>query len=260
MSRSFIVFSPGLLCSIAAAVLAACSAPAEATAGEVGEDAGLRAAGAAHAPEPSASPCALERGQPSPSTVLEVAQRVNQLPHPVTLPCFVESLARPLELNATESLISAQPAVGRRSPRLFIFVDPLIMSISFDGVGSHLLELGELREGATRALRAEIAFPVEGEMSREAPFERIVFLERLTTCGGCHADERPALDVTFTQAFDNRALRPLERERVSLESLVRELGRCDPAREPDRCALLEAVFGAGTVVDREFPTTMATFY
>lgn len=207
-------------------------------------------------PEPR--PCALD-GRASPQTVLEVIDRVNALPRPVTLPCFVESLARPLELNATESLISAQPAVGRRSPRTFIFADPLIMSISFDGVGSHLLELGEVRPGGTRALKAEIEFPVTAELSRAAPFERILFLENLTSCGACHQDEELAPDVTFTRAFVSRALRPLPRERVALDSLALELDGCDPGREPERCALLEAVFG-GPVVEREFPATMSTFY
>lgn len=209
--------------------------------------------------EPEPSPCARGAERASPRTVLEVVERVNELPHPVTLPCFIESLARPLELNATESLISAQPAVGRRSPRTFIFVDPLIMSVAFDGVGSHLLELGEVQPGGTRALKAEIAFPVTVELSREAPFERILFREDLTLCGACHQDEAPAEDVTFTRAFVSRALRPVPRERVSLDALARELDGCAPEREPERCALLDAVF-AGPVVDREFPATMATFY
>jgi hypothetical protein len=192
--------------------------------------------------------------------VLEVVDRVNALPQPVTLPCFIESLARPLQLNATESLISAQPAAGRRSPRAFIFSDPLIMSIAFDGVGSPLLELGEMRPGGTRSLKAEIEFPVNGELSPAAPFERVLFIESLTSCGVCHDDEQPAPDVTFTRAFDSRALRPVPAERVPLESLMLEREGCDPASEPERCALLEAVFGAGSVVDHDFPTTLATFY
>jgi hypothetical protein len=30
--------------------------------------------------------------------------------------------------------------------------------------------------------------------------------------------------------------------------------------EPERCALLEALFGEGEVVDREFDATLGTFY
>lgn len=242
--------------ALMAAAQVACSAP-----GDEAAEPDERMPNPAPPPEVTDRPCAPEPGRPSPSTVLEVVEHVNELPRPLTLPCFIESLARPLELNATESLVSAQPAVGRRSPRLFIFVDPLILSISFDGVGSHLLEMGQLRPDGARSLRAEIAFPVDGEeLSREAPFERIVFDDRLTTCGGCHAEERAAADVTFTKAFENLALRPLDRERVPLVSLAQELAACDPAREPARCALLDAVFGRGAVVERDFPDTMPTFY
>ena len=127
-------------------------------------------------------------------------------------------------------------------------------------VGSHLLELGEVRPGGTRTLKAEIEFPVTGELSSAAPFERILFLDDLTMCGVCHADEEPALDVTFTRAFESRALRPLAHERVSLDSLVQELYRCEPALEPHRCSLLDAVFGDGAVVDRDFPASATTFY
>jgi hypothetical protein len=109
-------------------------------------------------------------------------------------------------------------------------------------------------------LKAEIAFPVTEELSRAAPFERILFRENLTLCGACHQDEEHAADVTFTRAFVSRALRPLPRERVALEALAPELDACDPGREPERCALLEAVFGGGPVVEREFPATMSTFY
>jgi hypothetical protein len=235
-----------LLAALAGAVVAACSAS------EPGEEDGSS--------ETQTSPCALGPERPSPRTVLEVVARVNELPQPVTLPCFIESLARPLELNATESFLSAQPAVGLRSPRAFIFSDPLIMSIAFDGIGSPLLELGEVRSGGTRSLKAEIEFPVNGELSQAAPFERILFVESFTTCGVCHDDEQPAPDVTFTQAFESRALRPVPIERVSLDSLQYERSSCDAAREPERCALLEAVFGAGPVVDRDFPTTLPTFY
>jgi hypothetical protein len=184
---------------------------------------------------------------------------VNELPRPVTLPCFIESLARPLELNATDSFLSAQPAEGRRSPRAFLFADPLIMSIAFGGSGSRLLELGESR-GDGRSLKAEIEFPVTEELPRTVPFERVVFLAGITTCGVCHSDERPAPDVLFTKAFESQAYRPSPSERVSLESLRVEQESCDSVRESERCALLQAVFGAGAVSDRDFPATLATFY
>jgi len=248
---------PDLLVALSIACQAACSAtPADAAVGTATDASGAAAANPAAAVE---SPCTLLSDRAAPSTILEVVDRVNELPRPVTLPCFIESLVRPLEINATDSFLSAQPAVGRRSPRAFLFADPLIMSIAFGGSGSHLLELGESRPDG-RSVKAEIAFPVTEELPRAVPFERVVFVEGLTTCGVCHAAERPAPDVPFTKAFESQAYRPSPSERVSLQSLRVEQERCDSVLEPERCALLQAVFGAGAVSDRDFPATLATFY
>jgi hypothetical protein len=203
--------------------------------------------------------CVAPSGSSPPRSIADVVDRVNALPRPVTLACFLEAMARPLELYASESIFSAQPAVGRRSPRMFFFVDPLIMSIAPDGPGSHLLELGE-RRSDTRSIKAEIEFPVTSELVPEAPFERLVFEERLTICSGCHAAEQPATDITFTQAFVSQALRPVPRERVSLGEALAESRVCDAEAEPERCAILRAVFSQGDVVDRDFPTAMETFY
>ena len=57
----------------------------------------------------------------APQTIAEVVTLLNALPKPLNLPCFVASLARPLSLHAVNSPFSAQPAQGRRSPRIFIF-------------------------------------------------------------------------------------------------------------------------------------------
>jgi hypothetical protein len=76
-------------------------------------------------------------------------------------------------------IFSAQPAVGRRSPRMFIFSDPLLMTIVPDG---------------------------------------------------------------------------------GLDEMLAETRACDGEAEPDRCAMLHAVFGEGDVVDRDFPESIATFY
>ena len=247
---------PVLLAALLVACLAACSsAPADAADTRTADSSGAAANPAAAGD----SPCTLFSDRAPPSTVFEVIERVNELPRPVTLPCFIESLPRPLELNATDSFLSAQPAAGRRSPRAFLFADPLIMSIAFGGSGSRLLELGEARPDG-RSLKAEIEFPVTEELPRTVPFERILFVEGLTSCGVCHSEERPAPDVMFTTAFESQAYRPQPSERVSLESLRVEHERCDSVLEPERCALLQAVFGNGAVSDRDFPAALATFY
>jgi hypothetical protein len=203
--------------------------------------------------------CVSSEAAAAPSTISEVVGQVNALPKPVTLPCFLATLPRPLEVHASQSIFSAQPAAGRRSPRMFIFSGALILTIVPSGRGSRLLEFGELRSGTT-SLKGELEFPVDSTLGEAAPFERLMFMENSTTCSACHAGEEPAEDISFTRAFVSQALRPAPGERVGLGELVSESHACDTNAEPERCGMLNAVFGAGEVVDTDFPTTLQTFY
>src|SRR5687767_916415 len=94
----------------------------------------------------------------SPRTIAEAIALVNALPPPVTLACFLQSLDRPLYAYATYSVISLQPAVGARSPRIFLFDGKsggLVMSIVPEGMGSHALEFGQFVD-ETRTIKGEI--------------------------------------------------------------------------------------------------------
>jgi hypothetical protein len=194
----------------------------------------------------------------SPRTIAETVTLINALPKPLSLPCFLESLARPLQMNATNSLFSAQPAKGVRSPRIFLFQDPNVMSIVPDGEGAALLEFGEQRP-EYRSLKAEIAFPVATQLEPSAPFDHLRFSPQVTTCAGCHAGELPESEISGVRAFVSLALRPRPFDRVSVQSLSYELEICDRAREPQRCAMLDALFGWGPVTERDFPIEMSVF-
>jgi hypothetical protein len=200
----------------------------------------------------------------APTTIAEVASLLNALPKPVTLPCFVQALARPLSLQAVDSVFSAQPAQGRRSPRVFLFFPGLTMSVVPAGTGAPLLELGEARE-ENQSLKAELEFPVEHEVDGAAPYQRVHFDEAITTCGFCHQGERRAEDVASPLAFISPALRPREYQRVPLAELRAEVASCDTdadaAAEPERCALLRALFGQGPEpLEHDFPTSYRTFF
>ena len=202
--------------------------------------------------------CVAPEGFAAPRSIAAAVDWINRLPKPLSLSCFLETLERPLPVYATVSVFSAQPAVGRRSPRMFLFAPPLIMSISPAGEGSHLLEFGEPRS-VRSSLKGEIVFPVTGELEPSAPYDHLI-AGNLTTCGGCHGEEEPASDIPFARAFISRALRPVPAERVGLEELHREAVDCDALAEPERCAMLIALFGQGEVIDAEFPATLDTFY
>src|SRR5688572_8125053 len=79
--------------------------------------------------EEGAVGCGSSEAAEAPGSILEVVGQVNALPRPVTLPCFLATLPRPLEVHASQSIFSAQPAAGRRSPRMFIFSGALTLTI-----------------------------------------------------------------------------------------------------------------------------------
>ncbi|WAS97038.1 hypothetical protein [Nannocystis punicea] len=193
----------------------------------------------------------------SPRTIGEAVAFINELPQPLTLDCFLERLERPLAIAATRSVISLQPAVGESSPRLFLFMGELVMSVAVDGHGFDLLEFGEL-VGPTRSIKAEIAFPLAAPIAPDAPFSRIFDGVDGTGCGVCHGGEAPA--PAYPQAFVSDALRFPDFEAVKFTDLRGEYERCDPAAQPERCARLTALFGHGAVEPAAFPETMPTIY
>ena len=194
----------------------------------------------------------------APRSIAETVALLNALPMPVTLPCFLEALARPLEINATNSLFSAQPAQGVRSPRIFLFSDPNTMSIVPDGPGAPLLEFGEQRPNY-RSLKAQIEFPVVVPLLPTAPYQDLSFNDQLTSCGLCHSSELQESNLSGAQTFVSQSLRPLAQDFVSSAFLQNELSTCDFSAEPARCAMLDGLLGWGPVGDRAFPAEMATF-
>lgn len=227
--------------------------------------------GATSEPDPAAVPNAvdggaepsLERCSPgpgatgSPQTVGEVVTLINSLPMPVTLPCFLQSLERPLRVVATYNVISAQPANGRNNPRLFLMGDGISMSVVPTGDGSHLLEIGELTSN-TRSIKAEVEFPISEPLAQRAPFERIQRAPGGTVCYVCHHDEAAA-DYPLDGAFESIAYRPVAGTEVDLAYLAAQYTSCDPQAEPDRCAFFAALFDQGSVTPGAFPEEMPTF-
>ena len=205
--------------------------------------------------------CEPAPGSTNPTSIAGVVDAVNALPKPVTLPCFVQHLSGPLTIDATKGDLSLQPAVGRRSPRIFILLGPLIATIVPQGVGQDLLELGE-RRGETRSLKAEVLFPVTTQLDHASPYEHVFFDKSkgdVTSCAFCHGAERLAPDITFARAYESDAFRPLNGNRVGVEELLRERQLCDASLEPYRCALLDAVFERESVAFGPLPDTFAIF-
>lgn len=223
---------------------AACSAPPEVPVPDAGHWWDVALAG-----------CLAQQG-PHPRTVGQVVERIDALPRPVTIPCLVASLPRPLSVVATTSAFSAQPADGRRSPRVFLMGDPLILSIAISGAGKDLLEFAE-RTDPARTLKAEVGFPVTGAIVPDDAFARVRTGPSQTNCGLCHRAEAP--HPTVDGGFVSAAFRPNPGELVPLAELKAELASCDPASERDRCLRLIALLGLGPTTQGAFPSAFELF-
>jgi hypothetical protein len=201
----------------------------------------------------------------SPRTIEEAVTLLNALPKPTSVACFLESLDRPLQAIATRNIVSAQPAFSATSPRIFLRRGQLVLSVVPEGAGSHLIEFSYLLEGDTRSVKAELALPLTDTVPASAPYEHVLPTDPAglarggTVCGGCHAQEERVQNIDFASAFSSVSFRPNPSYQVSLEMLAAEQKSCDRAAQPERCAMLTALFGHGAVTPAEFPSTMVIF-
>jgi len=236
------------LCTLAALLCAAsCAPPPAAPLPDAAPDGPPPPARCRPAPGVSAAP----------RTIIEVAALANALPHPLTLTCFLESLERPLEVNLAVSTISLQPAPSPRSPRIFLFSGDVILSVVPAGTGKDLLEMGQL-VSEDRTVKAELKFPIVGQVAPDDPFAHVRSDEG-TTCRFCHPAETHAPEIS-PSAYVSGAFSPLPRAQLGLETWKQEHAACDPAAEPERCAFLRALFDHGEVRGRNFPATVPTAF
>ena len=195
----------------------------------------------------------------SPRTIEEAVALLNALPKPTSVACFVESLDRPLLAYATSSTISGQPALSFKSPRVFLRLNQLLLSLVIDGKYSWVVEFSYLIDNDKRSIKGELEFPIATAVAPAAPYERIRFNDG-TVCGACHGSEERAASIDFATAFSSLAFRPNLTYRVPLDSLVHETQICDPGVEPERCQLLSAIFAGGQVSEAQFSNAMTLFY
>ena len=148
-----------------AAMAGACSAPPDDFAiGVGGAVAGGATANAGAGPTVSPlgrTRCVAPLGvNGSPRCTQELIELLNALPKPTSVACFLESLERPLTVYATSSQFSAQPAFSGASPRLFLKLGSLWLSVVIDGKSSYLMEFGDRVVGdPLRSIKGELQLP-----------------------------------------------------------------------------------------------------
>ncbi len=195
--------------------------------------------------------CIAPEGLGRPTSIEEAVDLINALPKPTSLPCFLESLDRPLGIAATDSESSAQPAEGSENARLFISEAPLIMSVLPDGPGSDKLEFA-VDVGDGLSIKAELEFPIEAEIPYTQPYDE-VRRETGTICGACHLREQVWETVDDVPIFVSEALQHPPENDISPGFVKALAGACDPEVTPQRCEMLTAVFSHGDTESEPLP-------
>lgn len=198
--------------------------------------------------EPAASRCGTPNGvNGRPTTFEEAVILMNTLPRPTTLACFIEALERPLQVYMTESDQSLQPSPGPESPRIFIVNEPLVMSIVPAGAAAVTLELG-LRTQPRRSIKTEIVFPLTRDVTFDTFFDEVLN-GAVTRCSACHTSETKVFDPGLNiEVFESDIYEPFSVYDVDVETVRSARAACDDVAEPERCALLGALFDHGEVV------------
>ncbi len=199
--------------------------------------------------------CAASKGDIG--SIADAVVRLNALAPNADGPCFIATLPRPLAVVATIGVSSAQPAVGRGSPRLFFMLPKLVISAVPSGDGSKVLEFGEWT-GTTRTLKAEIAVPVTAPLAADAPFLRVLKGTAATSCATCHRQEEP--HPTIANAFTSLAFQPEPGTFVTVEDLEELHRLCTQADDPgSRCTMIHALFDFGEITQGSFSPVVQTF-
>lgn len=203
----------------------------------------------------SSAKCTAPQGvSGKPATIEDVVVLLNSLPKPVTVRCFLESLERPLNVTLTNSQISGQPAVGNRSPRIFILNEKLFMSVVPEGRGKDFLELS-YQTSATTSIKAEIEFPILDRIAKGKPYSNVLFNSG-TNCRSCHRAEKQVGSVDGIPLFDSWAYQPDKETLVDLQKFKNELRICNFDKEPERCEIIRALLNNGEVNTQAFPKSM----
>jgi hypothetical protein len=186
------------------------------------------------------------------TTIAGVVALINSLPKPVSLECVVASLKRPLALNATTSVISAQPATSREKPRIFLQNEGLFLSVV---PGDATLEFGETWQ-SVYSIKGELTFPIKETISDNAPFVSIgpIFpsSQNQTRCGGpCHGTTLEYSKQGGTTIFASQIVRPNPELAVPLDELRAAWKNCSTPDDA-ACQLYNALFDEEDAVSFEF--------
>lgn len=219
-------------------------------AGGCGRDSGSSDPGPALAQDQAASRCASV--SQSITRITDVIALINSLPKPVTLDCVIASLRHPFALNATASVISAQPATSREKPRIFLHHEGLFLSVV---PGAATLEFGETWQ-SLYSIKGELTFPIRENLADNAPFVGIgpIFSssQNQTRCGApCHGASLEYSNQGGVTVFASQIVRPNPALDIPLDELKAAWKNCSTPDDP-ACQLYDALFDESEPFSFEF--------
>ncbi|HET9239678.1 MAG TPA: hypothetical protein VFO10_20630 [Oligoflexus sp.] len=184
--------------------------------------------------------------------ITDVIALINSLPKPVTLDCVIASLRRPFALNATASVISAQPASSRDKPRIFLHHEGLFLSVV---PGTATLEFGETWQ-SIYSIKGELTFPIQENLADNAPFVGIgpIFSssQNQTRCGApCHLTTVEYSKQGGVTIFASQIVRPNPALDIPLDELKAAWKNCSTPDDP-ACQLYNALFDEADPLSFEF--------
>ena len=204
-----------------------------------------------HQPSATLRACADAGGRVT--SISRAVEVLNALPTPVDGPCFVAALPRPLKVVAANSVVSAQPASSRESPRLFLFLDGVVATVVPEGDGATVLEFSQWTS-ATRSIKAGLPLPMASMVASDAPYTHVRRGPIGTTCGLCHTAEQEESPGVYAST----AYRPHARDEVPVSELRARHEACGHDVDGGR-AMFHAVFDFGEVQQGAFDTSLETF-
>jgi hypothetical protein len=251
----------GLLLLLLPLLGACAAAPKESQPGRLSTDASSDLSSDLSSAATGGCPTAPGTVSRSPATIADAVALANGLlgdNASLSIDCFLSALSRPMTMLGAVSIFSLQPSVqGALNPRIFIFSGNLVMSVVPAGMGSPDIELAEYTS-PVRSIKGQMAFPLTAPLTAADPYDSIR-LGAGTVCGSCHPAEQQAPQVTVTAAFESEVLQPTSTAVVPLQKMQDDNATCDPQQDPQRCAILNALFNHGAVVSGAFSPEAPTF-
>lgn len=176
-------------------------------------------------------------------------QFLNLLPKPTSVICVINALPRPFLINATSNKFSGQPAASYQSPRIFIKLGKLIISVVPAGETSYSMELAETYKDLM-SIKGDLKFPLTESISPESPFKNIYDKGQYSCAKLCHAK---VVDVekfnSEIVSYASTIIFPRRVNEVAFIDLQLIRDECDneEIKEKKICRFYKALFDNGEV-------------